>query len=158
MHARTHVHRRNLCRSSSWGDAGRNPCSLNSPMGSSPSVRQRVRSRGLHGAHRFRERDLFRLLDRAPDVVFRYRLRPPGYDFVNRAITRITGFAPDELYADPESALKLVHKDDRPLVEDLLARGTGRVPIVVRWLRKDGSVVWIEQRTTPVFNRARELV
>jgi PAS domain S-box-containing protein len=124
----------------------------------SPSVRQRVRPRAPHGVRRFGERDLFRLLDRAPDVVFRYRLRPPGYDFVNRAIARITGFAPDELYADPESALKLVHKDDRPLVEDLLARGTGRVPIVVRWLRKDGSVVWIEQRNTPVFNRARELV
>lgn len=124
----------------------------------SPSVRQRVRPRSPRGVRRFSERDLFRLLDRAPDVVFRYRIRPPGYDFVNRAITRVTGFAPEDLYADPDSALKLVHEDDRPLVHDLLARGTGRVPIIVRWLRKDGSVVWIEQRNTPVFNRARELV
>jgi PAS domain S-box-containing protein len=130
---------------------------LNSAM-DSLSVRQRAGPGSPRGIRRLSERDLLRLLDRAPDVVFRYRLQPPGYDYVNRAITRITGFAPDELYADPDSALKLVHTDDRALVHDLLARGAGRVPIVVRWLRKDGSVVWIEQRNTPVFNRAHELV
>jgi PAS domain S-box-containing protein len=126
-------------------------------MGSTP-VRQRVAPRGLRGARGFGDRELHRLIDRAPDVVFRYRLHPPGFEFVSRAITRMTGFVPEELYADPSSALKLVHHDDRAIIRDLLAKGTGRMPIVVRWVRKDGLVAWIEQRSTPVFNRARELV
>jgi len=106
----------------------------------------------------FGERELLRLIERAPDVVFRYRVLPPGYEFVNRAITRVTGFTPDDLYADPASAFKLVHHDDRAIVHELLARGAGRVPIVVRWIRRDGSVVWVEQRNTPIYNRADELV
>lgn len=124
----------------------------------SASVRQPVTPRARRGGGRFDERDLLRLVDRAPDVVFRYGLRPPGFEFVSRAITRVTGFAPEELYDDPASALTLVHRDDRPIVSNLLAKGTGRVPIVVRWLRKNRSIVWIEQRNTPVFNRAHELI
>jgi PAS domain S-box-containing protein len=107
---------------------------------------------------RFGERDLVRLIDRAPDVVFRYRVDPPGFEFVSRAITRVTGFAPEDLYADPASAVRLVHRDDRAIVQDLLAKGTGRMPIVVRWVRRDGSVIWVEQRNTPIFNSAHELV
>jgi PAS domain S-box-containing protein len=107
---------------------------------------------------RFGERELFRLIDRAPDVVFRYRVDPPGFEFVSRAIARVTGFAPEDLYADPASAVRLVHPDDRAIVQDLLARGTGRIPIVVRWVRRDRSVIWVEQRNTPIFNSAHELV
>jgi PAS domain S-box-containing protein len=109
-------------------------------------------------AHRLADRELRRLLDRAPDVVFRYRLHPPGYDFVSRAILRISGYTPAELYADPASALKLVHHDDRQIVHDVLARGIGRMPLIVRWVRKDGSVTWVEQRNTPVRGRTGELV
>jgi PAS domain S-box-containing protein len=121
-------------------------------------VRQLV-PKGNYRANRgFDEHDLYSLIERAPDVVFRYRLHPAGFDFVNSAILRVTGFKPEELYADPASALRLVHHDDRAIVHELLARGTGRMPIIVRWVRKNGSVVWVEQRSTPVFNRAQELV
>ena len=120
-----------------------------------PPARPRVTPRGARAGKSFGEHDLLRLIERAPDVVFRYRLQPAGYEYVSRAITRIAGFTPEELYADPASALKLVHRDDRAIVHDLLARGTGRVPIVVRWVRKDGSIVWVEQRNTPVFTRAQ---
>src|SRR5262245_8806593 len=136
--------------SSRSGDACASPASLDTRMGSAPA-RQRVGPRAPRGARSFGEADLLDLVDRAPDVVFRYRLHPPGFDFVNCAITRVTGFTPDELYGDPASALKIVHPDDRAIVHDLLAKGTGLVPIVVRWMRKDGSVVWVEQRNTPIF-------
>jgi PAS domain S-box-containing protein len=126
-------------------------------MASSP-VRERAGAGTAGGAAAFEDGDLRRLVDRAPDVVFRFRLRPPGYEFVSRAIARLTGFAPEELYADPALALKLVHHDDRAIAHDLLARGTGRVPVLVRWLRKDGSTIWVEQRNTPVFNSSRELI
>jgi PAS domain S-box-containing protein len=118
-----------------------------------------IRARGAPGrARRFGEHDLLRLVDRVADVVFRYRLHPPGYEFVSRAITRLTGFTPEELYADPDSAMKLVHGDDGAIVHDLLARGAGRTPVVVRWRRKDGSTVWVEQRSTRVFDAAHQLV
>jgi PAS domain S-box-containing protein len=125
---------------------------------SGAQVREGADPEAVGHARRFSEHQLLRLVDRAPDVIFRYRLSPPGYEFVSRAIGRMTGFAPEELYLDPSSALKLVHHDDRAIAYDLLARGTGRMPLIVRWLRKDGSTVWVEQLTTPVFNAAHELV
>jgi PAS domain S-box-containing protein len=112
----------------------------------------------LRSGRRFDGHDLLRLVDRAPDVVLRYRLRPPGFEFVSRAITHVAGYLPEELYSDPRAPLELVHPHDRAIVQELLERGTGHVPLVVRWLRKDGSVLWVEQRNTPVFNRSRELV
>jgi PAS domain S-box-containing protein len=118
---------------------------------------QEVDPGAIGRGRRFSEHELLRLVDRAPDVIFRYRLSPPGYEFVSRAITRLTGFTPEELYGDPSSAVKLVHHDDRAIAYDLLARGTGRIPVIVRWVRKDGSAVWVEQLTTSVFNSAREL-
>jgi len=125
---------------------------------SGASVRESVDLGAVRRGRRLGEHELLRLVDRAPDVIFRYRLSPPGYEFVSRAITRLTGLAPEELYADPSSALKLVHHDDRAIAYDLLARGASRAPVIIRWVRKDGSTVWVEQRTTSVFNSAHELV
>lgn len=122
------------------------------------SVGPRLATTGIAAHRTFGHPDLLRLVNRVSDVVYRYRVRPPGFEFVNRAITRVTGFTPEDLYSDPSSMVRLVHPNDRAIVHEVLARGTGRVPVIVRWLRKDGSVAWIEQRNTPVYNRRRELV
>jgi PAS domain S-box-containing protein len=107
---------------------------------------------------RLADTDLRRLVDRAPDVVFRYRLDPPGYEFISRAIVKIAGYTPEELYADPASAFRIVHPNDRQLIRDALARGSGRLPLLLRWLRKDESVVWVEQRSRPLYGHAGELL
>src|SRR4051812_3753206 len=42
------------------------------------------------------------LLESVPDVVYRYRLRPPpGLEHVNPSSTAVTGYTPEEHYADP---------------------------------------------------------
>src|SRR3954463_7111157 len=123
-----------------------------------PSVRQRARAHVARTERTFAAGDLRQLIDRAPDVVFRYRLRPPSFEFVSGAVTRLTGYDPEELYADPAAALTIVHHDDRGVVNDLLGGGSGEVPILVRWVRKDGTVAWVEQRNTPFYNNAGVLV
>jgi PAS domain S-box-containing protein len=120
-------------------------------------IRQRPAPRNV-GSRSFGQHDILRLVDRASDVVYRWRLHPPGFDFVNQAVFRLTGYTPDELYRDPASMVRIVHPNDRPIVHQMLARGTGRVPVIVRWIRKDGSITWVEQRTTAVYNRRHELV
>jgi PAS domain S-box-containing protein len=121
-------------------------------------LQERASARPKVGSRLFTQTDILRLVNRASDVVYRYRLQPAGFDFVSNAVARLTGYTPDELYADPTSLLRLVHPNDRPIVHQMLAHGTGRVPVIVRWLRKDGTVVWIEQRNTAVFNRKHELI
>jgi PAS domain S-box-containing protein len=124
-----------------------------------PAPRPRAsRAHGTRTERTFAAGDLRLLVDRAPDVVFRYGVRPPSFEFVSGAVTRLTGYEPEELYADPAAALTLVHRDDRGVVQELLGGASGEVPTIVRWVRKDGTVAWVEQRNTPVYNQAGELV
>ena len=103
----------------------------------------------------------FRLLaENAQDVVYRYRLVPQrGFEYVSPSVTALTGYTPEEHYASPDLELDLVHPDDRGLLEAYLrdpAANTG--PIVLRWLRKDGGIIWTEQRNVPLYDEAGHLV
>lgn len=101
-----------------------------------------------------------RIAENAEDLIYRYRLRPtPGFEFVSSVAARMTGYTPDEHYADPELALKITHPEDRPLLESVLRDPSlARKPLQIRWIRKDGAVLWTEQRNVPIFDESGQLV
>ena len=101
-----------------------------------------------------------RLAENAWDIIYRYRLQPPrGFEYVNPAATRITGYTPEEHYADPDLGFKLVHPDDRPLLEELTRAGAAFLrPIELRWQHKDGHIIWTEQLNVPICDAAGNLV
>ncbi|MDP2953081.1 MAG: PAS domain-containing protein, partial [Chloroflexota bacterium] len=110
-------------------------------------------SRNLERALReSKERYQF-LADNAPDVIFRYRLSPePGFEYISPACIALTGYTPEELCAEPSLPRRIIHPEDRPLLERGL-RGEGlSEPFVLRWIHKDGRVVWAEQRHTPIYD------
>jgi len=89
-----------------------------------------------------------RLAENAPDVIYRYRLAPDrGFEYVSPAATRVTGFTPEEHYADAGLPLACVHEEDLERVLSILA-DPGGVPdlLTLRILRKDGTVGWLEIR------------
>ena len=99
-----------------------------------------------------------RLAENAPDLIFRYRLAPtPGFEYVSPAAAAITGYTPEEHYADPELGLKLVLPEDRALLEEATRNPAAcdNRPLRLRWRRKDGTVLWIEQRLVPVHHDGR---
>jgi PAS domain S-box-containing protein len=100
--------------------------------------------------------DYFRLLGQhGRDLIYRYRLRPaPGYDFVSPAALDLIGYRPEEFYADPKLGLKLVHPEDRPLLERLISDGPGTAdqPLLLRLRRRDGQVIWLEQHDVPIHD------
>jgi PAS domain S-box-containing protein len=66
----------------------------------------------------------------------------------------MTGYTPEEHYADPDLGMKIVHPEDRELLSELLA-GEGeelRSPVSLRWVRKDGEVIWTEQKNVPIYD------
>lgn len=103
----------------------------------------------------------FRLLaENARDIVFRYRLKPtPGFDYVSPSVEEITGYTPEEHYADPQLGSKIVHPDDRHLI-DIVVRSpeSFRGPLALRLRRKDGALVWAEQHTEPIYGAKGDLV
>src|ERR671913_1968221 len=105
-----------------------------------------------------RSEERFRLLaENAQDLIYRYRLKPsPGFEYVSPSATATIGYTPEEHYADPELRFKIVHPDDRHLIDEALRSPESL--ITIRWLRKDGGVIWIEQRTKAIYDGAGELV
>lgn len=100
-----------------------------------------------------------RLAEHLPDVIYRYEFKPKrGFTYVSPSVTAVTGFTPQEHYADPDLGLKLAHPQDRHLL-DAIEHGQidQACPIAMRWVRKDGTVIWTEQRNVNIFNEAGEL-
>ena len=101
-----------------------------------------------------------RLAENAADIIFRYHFAPtPGFDYVSPASTTITGYCPADYYADPQLALRLAHPEDRPQLEDAVQSTTApTLPLVVRLLRRDGTLIWTEQRIVPLLDAGGALV
>jgi PAS domain S-box-containing protein len=106
-------------------------------------------------------RDIWRLLENAPDMVYRYRFSPsPAVEYATGAVKAITGYAPAEFYADPGLAAKAVHPDDRHLLvqRPVQSEALWRTATTMRWVHPDGRVVWAEHRRVPIRDAKGKLV
>jgi PAS domain S-box-containing protein len=94
-----------------------------------------------------------RLAENALDMIYRYRLLPTrGFEYVSPAATLITGYAPDDFYADPDLGYKLLRLEDQWLFDALKHPSDSTVPVTVRWIHKDGSVIWTSQQLVPIYD------
>lgn len=103
----------------------------------------------------------FRLLtENAQDIVYRYRLDPnPGFDYISPAVTRITGYTPDEFYHDPQLIIKITHPEDVPFLEEMMRNSDiSPATFVLRWIRKDQIVIWLEGKNSPTVDKAGKLL
>lgn len=102
----------------------------------------------------------FRLLaENAQDVIFRYELSPAvGFSYVSPAIASIVGYTPDELCDDPNAERKIICPDDYHLIESASRASNAAQSVTLRWIHRDGHIVWIEQRSAPVFDDEGNLV
>jgi len=101
-----------------------------------------------------------RLAENAQDLIYRYRVAPePGFEYVSPAATAMTGFTPEEHYGDPDLGFKLVHPEDRHLLGAVPGGGVPATdPLVLRWVRKDGTAVWTEQRNVVLRDASGSVV
>ncbi len=98
--------------------------------------------------------------ENAHDLIFRYEFIPKrGFTYVSPSATKIVGYTPEELYADPDIGWRCVHEEDCHLAESFLRDpGAFEKPLVLRWKKKDGSIIWTEQVNHPVYDDDGNLV
>jgi PAS domain S-box-containing protein len=96
----------------------------------------------------------FRLLAKnARDIIYRIITGPdPWYEYVSPAIETITGYSYDSFIADPRFAFSIVHPGDRGILADILAGKAFSEEVRIRWLHKNGSVIWMGEKNTPVYD------
>lgn len=102
-----------------------------------------------------------RMAENAPDMIFRWSYRN-GFEYVSPAATAIIGFTPEEHYADPGLGYRQIHIEDIPAYESVFTEMfTPERPlrsVVVRWHHRDGHIVHVEIRLTPIFDARGELI
>ena len=100
-----------------------------------------------------------RLVDNGQDLFYRYRINPLSFEYISTAALAITGRDAREFYDDPELVLSIVHPDDRALLAGSIDALGGSDPsrlrrtLLLRWIHRDGRVVWAEHQRVPVFDQ-----
>lgn len=97
----------------------------------------------------------YRLLaENAADTIYLYRLRPEcGFDYISPSVNKLTGYNADEHHESPDLLFSQFHPEDAFLIESLVSNPVemSAKPLVMRLIRRDHTVVWVEQTTVPVF-------
>ena len=96
-----------------------------------------------------------RLAETTNDVVFSFSLWPERRcDYVSPSVETLVGYTPQGHYLNPRLSFTYVHPDDRPILESLFESPQeypDRLPI--RWIHKNGSVVWTEATISMVRDK-----
>jgi PAS domain S-box-containing protein len=101
-----------------------------------------------------------RLVHNAQDLIYRFRILPShGFEYVSPAATTLTGYSSEDYYLNPDFETKLVYPEDLPLFQ-AASMGTSSFDksIVMRWVHKDGRLIWTEQRYAPIRDEKGTLV
>ena len=106
-----------------------------------------------------KQKELYRLItERTNDLIFIYRLKPDsGFEYVSPSSEMITGYTPEDHYNDPLLGLKLIHPDDRHIIQSMLEGHFGSGILKLRWIKKDGSIIWTEQRIVLIYDENGEV-
>lgn len=95
-----------------------------------------------------------RLIENAPDIIFRINLQPqPSFEYISPAVERITGYKPAQFYADPGFIAEITCEEDR----DVLHRAINETSAPegmheIRWTTADGRIITTEQLFSRIFD------
>jgi PAS domain S-box-containing protein len=114
--------------------------------------------RRLEEELRQREERLRLLIEQGRDLVFRYAFHPPRFEYISPGVADLCGYTAAEFYDNPDLIFDIIHADDRVLLQQYIAAGDYSRTVALRCLRRDGEVIWVEQRALPSYDAGGELV
>ena len=87
----------------------------------------------------------------------------PHIVFANATMSKILGYTPEEMICfSPQQALELVHPDDREIFfgrfKERLEGNSPQSNYVIRGVRKDGTIVWLELSSSRIEYNGRPAV
>jgi two-component system, cell cycle sensor histidine kinase and response regulator CckA len=90
-------------------------------------------------------------------LIFSFRFFPvEKFDYISPSSIYINGYTPEEHYKNPDLLKNLVFLDDFPVFEFWKNFPTlSNKPIIMRWVRKDGKIIWTEHRYSSVVKNNR---
>lgn len=103
-----------------------------------------------------KDQDYRLIAENSSDVIFRFRIRPKmAFDYISPSVLRLTGYSPNDFYKSPKLILSLIYPSDHPLIKMSIKDITsinGHL-LTLRLIKQNQEIVWIEQKSTPIFNK-----
>lgn len=104
----------------------------------------------------------YRLLaENAADIIYSYQILPEAkLEYISPSVLTLTGYSPEEYYADNHLVLTLIHPDDHCLFEEFIHNLPNSLesPLTLRLLRKDQTTLWLEQKFNSIYDENNELI
>jgi PAS domain S-box-containing protein len=99
-----------------------------------------------------KEHEFKDVAEKGHELLFRYRIVPePHFEYVSSSVVNMTGYTPEDVYADPRFWNQLIHPDDRHLLRPIIIPPFSfSGPITVRLVKKDGTIIWLEISSGPL--------
>ncbi len=107
-----------------------------------------------------RNEKIFRLLaENSPNIIYLYTNNPsPSYDYISPNVTTILGYSQDDFYNDPKFINKIVHPEDRSLLDlSSIPNLNPNSCIAIRYKNKEGKYLWFEEYATHIYDSNDQL-
>ena len=101
------------------------------------------------------------LTENAVDVIYYYHLLPEKkIEYINPAVLAVSGYTPEEYYANNNLVFNVIHPDDHCLLANFINNlpDSLDLPLTLRLLRKDNTPLWIEQKCVPIYDKNDHLI
>jgi PAS domain S-box-containing protein len=101
------------------------------------------------------------LAENAVDVIYHFQTLPKAkIEYISPSALTVTGYSPDEYYADNSLIHRLIHPDDQSLFNDFINNfpRSIKIPLTIRLVRKDHTSLWIEQKCVPIYDEKNRLL
>jgi PAS domain S-box-containing protein len=95
-----------------------------------------------------------RVLRNTSDLIYRYEYLPDRkFTYISPSVIDFSGYTSEEYYKDPELGLKVIHPEDRQIIEEVLQKKVD-VPnhFTIRWIHKSGEIIWTEHSIVQIFD------
>lgn len=103
----------------------------------------------------------YRLLtENSADIIFHYNLPDNRYEFISPSVLPVTGYPSEEYYENANLLINLIHPNDLPLFDTFLRTpsSTTNLPHSFRLIHRNKSIVWIEPKYVPIYDKAGNLI
>ncbi|MCL4559725.1 MAG: HD domain-containing protein [Chloroflexi bacterium] len=98
---------------------------------------------------------------REPTEFFLYRFsctNPPRFEYLSPDGARLLGYTAEELFSNPALAFSIVHPEDRELFGRIQQGRDLKGPVLMRWMCKNGAILWAEHHFVPNYDEKGSLV
>lgn len=101
------------------------------------------------------------LIDNSGDLLFLYSIKRKKrrLEYITKSSVKFCGYKQSDFFTNPDLFSKITHPEDYPLLEYIMEYlPANNIPVVMRWIKKDGTMIWVEYKNINILNPKNEII